>query len=96
MTQQQIYDELKLLAEEKGLMVRIEMGDFDGGLCTVNDRRVILVNRRHLFGKRINVMARALYQAGLDDLFIKPAIREIIEEELALAEGTSGGMKDEG
>lgn len=85
MTQQQIYDELKLLAEQIGLSVRIEMGDFEGGLCTVNDRRVILINRRHLFGKRINVMARALHQAGLGDIFVKPALREVIEEELALA-----------
>ena len=85
MTQQQIYDELKLLAEQIGLSVRIEMGDFEGGLCTVNDRRVILINRRHLFGKRINVMARALHHAGLGDVFVKPALREVIEEELALA-----------
>jgi hypothetical protein len=85
MTQQQVYDELKELAEQIGLTVRVELGDFEGGICTVNERRVILINRRHLLGKRINVLARALHQAGLGDIFVKPALREIIEEELVVA-----------
>lgn len=85
MTQQQTYDELKLLAEQIGLTVRVEMGDFDGGLCTVHDRKVILINRRHFLSKRINVMARALNQIGLGDVFVKPALRETIEDEVATA-----------
>lgn len=84
MTQQEIYDELRLLAENMGLTVRIEMGDFEGGICTVNDQRILLINRRHHFGKRVNVMARALYGAGLDEVFVKPAVREAIDEEVAL------------
>ncbi|MDB5033152.1 MAG: hypothetical protein JWQ98_393 [Chlorobi bacterium] len=88
MTQQQIYDELKLIAEQLGLTVRVEIGDFGGDICTVHERRMILINRRHPLGKRINVMARSLHAAGLGDVFIKPALREIIEEELALHGGT--------
>lgn len=84
MTQQQVYDELKLLAEEMGLMVRIEMGDFEGGICTIRDRRLLLINRRHHFTRRINVMARSLYGAGLDQVFVKPALREVIEEQIMM------------
>lgn len=85
MTQQQVYDELKALAEEIGLTVRVEIGDFDGGICTVNERRVLLLNRRHPLGRRINITARSLHAVGLENVFVKPALREIIEEELALA-----------
>lgn len=85
MTHQQIYDELKSVAEQKGLLVRLELGDFDGGICTVKDRQVILVNRRHDISRRVHVVARALFTSGLDDVFIKPAIREIIEDEVARA-----------
>ncbi|HVZ41941.1 MAG TPA: hypothetical protein VHI13_21850 [Candidatus Kapabacteria bacterium] len=86
MTQQQVYDELKLLAEQLGLTVRLEIGDFEGGVCTVNDKRILLINRRHHFGKRINVMARSLYHDhGLEGVFLKPALREAIEEQLALS-----------
>lgn len=79
-----MYDELKLLAEQMGLMVRLELGDFEGGVCTVNTKRILLINRRHHFSRRINVMARSLYGAGLDQVFVKPAVREVIEEEIAL------------
>ncbi len=83
MNQQQTYDEMKLVAEQIGLTVRVEMGDFDGGICTVKEKRVILINRRHPLAKRVHVMAKALNQAGLDDVFLKPALREAIEDELA-------------
>ncbi len=89
MTQQQIYDELKLLAEQMGLMVRIEMGDFEGGICTVHSKRLLLINRRHHFGRRIHVMARSLHDAGLDQVFVKPALRDAIEEEMALLRNAS-------
>jgi hypothetical protein len=46
---------------------------------------VILVNRRHDISRRVNVIARALFSSGLDDVFIKPAIREVIEDEVARA-----------
>lgn len=85
MTSQQFYDELKLIAEQMGLSVRLEMGDFDGGLCTVMDRKVILLNRRHDISRRVNVIARVLHANGLDDVFVKPAIREMIEDEVARA-----------
>ena len=85
MTHQQIYEELKTVAEQKGFLVRLEMGDFDGGLCVVKDQQVILVNRRHDISRRVHVVARALHASGLDDVFIKPAIREVIEDEVARA-----------
>lgn len=81
MTQQEIYEEFKALAEQLGLSVRQELGDFDGGLCVVNEKKVILVNRRHDMGKRLSVIARALHRVGLGEVFVKPVIREIIEEE---------------
>ena len=83
MTHQEIYDELKTLAQEMGLAFRSELGDFDGGLCTVKSQRVILVNRRHDMGRRIHIIARSLHAVGIDDRFIKPALREVIEDEIA-------------
>ena len=83
MTQQEVYDELKELARQKGVTVRLETGNFAGGLCTVDSQRVILINRRHHQTRRITVLARALYDMGLDDLFVKPALRDRIADEVA-------------
>jgi hypothetical protein len=85
MTQQQIYDDLKVLAEQMGLVVRMEMGDFDGGICVLKERKVILLNRRHDIARRINVIARSLHRIGLGDVFVKPALRELIDDEVARA-----------
>ena len=85
MTQQQIYDELKRLAGDLGLSVRLELGNFEGGLCVLKAQRVILVNRRHDLGRRIHVVACALHDVGLGDVFVKPALRELIEDEVARA-----------
>ncbi len=84
MTQQEMYEELKAVADQLGLAVRLELGDFEGGLCVVKEKRVILVNRRHDMGRRLSVIARALHKAGLESVYVKPAIREIIEEEVSL------------
>ncbi len=85
MTQQELYNELKELASQIGIKVRLETGDFEGGVCTVNEQRVILVNRRHHHSKRISVIARSLHEIGLDDIFVKPAVRDLIEDEVTLA-----------
>jgi hypothetical protein len=84
MTDQQKYEELKFLAEQMGLGVRSEIGDFDGGICTVKEQRIILLNRRHPLARRINIMARALHKAGLDSVFVKPAVRALIDDEVAM------------
>lgn len=91
MTPQEFYDELKGLADQKGIRIRLETGNFDGGLCTVDDQRFILINRRHHQTKRINVLARALHEVGLDDMFVKPALRDRIDDEVALGLNAHNG-----
>jgi len=81
-TQQETYEELKELARSVGLSVRVETGDFDGGLCTVRDTQVILINRRHPLARRINLLARSLNAFGIDDRFVKPALRSVIDDEV--------------
>lgn len=90
MTQQKTYDELKALATEIGLTIRLELGNFEGGLCVLKSKRVILVNRRHDLGRRIHTVACALHEAGLDNMFVKPALRELIEDEVARARAAAG------
>jgi len=87
MTQQETYDELKELARTLGLTIRVEIGDFDGGICMIKNQQVLLVNRRHPLNRRINLLARSLHQFGLDNVFVKPALRDIIADEVAAVEG---------
>ena len=83
MTHDELFEELKSLASQLGLPIRFEQGDFEGGLCLVNDARVIIVNKRAAVPKRVATLAAALAQCDLDSVFVKPAVREAIEDELA-------------
>lgn len=83
MTHEEIFEEFKSLAAQLSLPIRFETGDFDGGLCVVNDARVIIVNKRAGLPRKVGTLAAALAQCDLDSVFVKPAIREAIEDELA-------------
>ncbi len=91
MTQKEVYDELREIASTKGVKVRLETGNFAGGLCTVDEQPVILVNRRHHQTRRITTLARAVYDLGIDDTHIKPVLRDRIEDEVATRRAESGG-----
>jgi len=85
MTQEQILAELEELAVNCGIAVRYEKGDFDGGFCVLKAERLIVVNKRLATGKRASVLAQGLAEVGIDEMYLKPAIREYIEDELAKA-----------
>ena len=83
MTQDQLLKELEELAEKSGISIRFEKGDFDGGYCILKDERIIVINRRLALQKRTSVLAQALAEVGIEEIYLKPAVREYIEDELA-------------
>lgn len=83
MSSEELFTELKSLAAELSLPVRFEQGDFEGGICVVNDARVLIVNKRATMQKKIATLAASLAQCDLDSIFVKPAVREAIDDELA-------------
>jgi hypothetical protein len=74
--------ELRELAEQIGYKVRYEKGDFDGGYCLLKAQRLIVINRKLDIRRKISILSRILYDIGINDIYIKPALREIIEEEV--------------
>lgn len=85
MTFDQILKELEELADRSGITIRYEKGDFDGGYCVLKDERLIVVNRKLAAGKKASVVAQAIAEVGVEELYLKPAVREFIEEELSKA-----------
>ena len=74
--------ELKELAEQIGYRIRYEKGDFDGGYCLLKDQRFIIINKKIDVKKKISILARNLYEIGIENVYLKPALREVIEEEV--------------
>lgn len=83
MTQEQILKELESLASNSGIALRYEKGDFEGGFCVLKAERLIVVNKKLGPSKKASVLAQGLAEIGIEDRYLKPAIREFIEEELA-------------
>jgi hypothetical protein len=83
MRNEESLEELEQLASQLGYKVRYEKGDFDGGWCIVKEEKLLLVNKKFDVRKRISVLARCIGEMGVDNRYLKPALREIIEEEMA-------------
>jgi hypothetical protein len=77
-----ILTELIELAEQIGYRIRYERGDFNGGYCLLKEQRLIIVNKKFEPKRKITILAKTLSEIGIENIYIKPALREIIEEEV--------------
>jgi hypothetical protein len=83
MTPEQILKELELLATNSGIALRYEKGDFEGGFCVLKTERLIVVNKKLAPARKASVLAQGMAEIGIEDRYLKPVVREFIEEELA-------------
>lgn len=76
--------DLEDLADRLSIVVRYEILEderaaFPGGLCRINDQRVVIVNSEASLSAKVKVLAQALSHFDLSGLYIKPALREYLE-----------------
>ncbi len=76
---QQLIDELKEIALQKGIKVRFEKGDFNGGYCILKSEKVIVINKLAQTQRKLIILVEALKEIGVEDIYINPKIRNIIE-----------------
>ncbi|MCF8435376.1 MAG: hypothetical protein K9G57_00905 [Ignavibacteriales bacterium] len=77
---EQVLEDLKALAAQMGAKVRFERGDFKGGYCIIKENKVIVLNKLSNVHRKVVTLAAALYELGIDDIYLTPRMREIIEE----------------
>jgi hypothetical protein len=83
MKHEDLIEELQNVAAQLNVSIRYERGDFEGGYCILRDQRLLLVNRRLTPSRKASVLVTALREIGLDDVYLKPALRAYIEDEAA-------------
>ena len=83
MKHEALIQELQEVAGQLGVSIRYERGDFEGGYCILRDQKILLVNRRLFPARKASVLAIAMHEIGLEDMYLKPAVREYIEDEIA-------------
>ena len=76
-----LIQELIELINQTGYEVRIEKGSFKGGFCLVRESKVLLINKNLEQDKKINFLLKNLSEIGTDEIFIKPNIREMLDNQ---------------
>jgi len=80
MTEESVLQELENISAKLGVVVRYELGDFTGGLCRIDNAKFIIVNKKLPISKKISVIAKEISSLDIEDIFILPAVKEIILE----------------
>ena len=75
-----ILQELENLAEELSIELRYDDFEGRGGLCRYRDRTCLIVNSTLALGERIQLIGSGLGPLPLDDVFIRPQVRELLEK----------------
>ena len=82
MKHEELIQELQDAATQMGVTVRFERGDFEGGYCILRERRILVVNRRLMPSRKASILATAMHDMGLENVFLKPVVRAYVEDEL--------------
>ena len=89
MKPEQIYQELKDLAEKLEITVSEQNLTIAGinvksGLCKVKGRNMFIMDKHKSIHKKIKLLASHLAEVPHENVFIVPAIRELLEKERPL------------
>lgn len=72
-------NELIELLGNMGYRVRIEKGTFKGGFCLLREEKIFLLKKDLEQDKKISVLAKNIADIGVENIFVKPNLRELIE-----------------
>ena len=77
---EEIIHDLRLVADQLGASVRFEKGDFKGGYCLLKESKVIVINKNANLQRKAMILSVALKELGVDEIYLNPKLRELIEE----------------
>ncbi|HIE05568.1 MAG TPA: hypothetical protein EYP58_02075 [bacterium (Candidatus Stahlbacteria)] len=78
-----ILKELREIAEGLSVSIIFDRLNGQGGYCRLRDQHYIIINNSLSIERKIEMLIDCLGQFPLDQIYIKPRIREIIEKSFA-------------
>ncbi len=87
MTELTLLEHLETIAVRLGIELRYENLGISGirsqgGYCRVAGKQMILINRKDSPRRKITILARSLTKVNLEGIFIPPAVRRVIEDQV--------------
>lgn len=80
MTAKKLLAELEIVAEHLGIKTIYDTFDGRGGGCRVVENRYIVINKRLSDEIKAELFLKALSDMPIDEIFIKPEIRQLLEQ----------------
>ena len=65
---------------KKRSKIILDIGNFNSGYCILEDEKVIVINKNKPYENSVRVLSEILSSIKLDNIYIKPYIRELITE----------------
>jgi N-dimethylarginine dimethylaminohydrolase len=76
--------QLEELADRLGIPIRYEKIEDEltgpGGLCRIEGKHILIIHSKATVREKIQIMTEALGRFDLGDIYVKPALRELLEE----------------
>lgn len=84
LNQEALLNQLEELAEKLGIEVchenlAMEESSGTGGICRIAGKYVLYVHSRATMPEKIRIVAEALRKFDLENIYIKPALRELLK-----------------
>ena len=76
-----MFQEFEQIAEQLNIRIMQEKGNFNGGYCLLEEKRIIVINKQKPIEQRVRALSQALSKLDTSKIYLKPAIREMIESE---------------
>ncbi len=80
MKAKKLLQELELVAEKLGIQTIYDTFEGKGGGCRVIDNRYVVINSRLADRVKAELFLKALSELPIDEIYIKPEIRELLEQ----------------
>lgn len=93
MKEEDLLEQLVELARSLGFDIRFDRGSFRDGSCRVEDRKIIVLNRRSPVSRKVAAISKALSEQPLDGIFVLPVVRDTIEKEKSVDKKPSPGRQ---
>lgn len=77
---EELIQQLRDIASQLGATVRFEKGDFKGGYCLLKESKLIVINKMANHQRKAMILATALKDLGIDNIYLPPKVRELIDE----------------
>ncbi|MBW2647080.1 MAG: hypothetical protein JRE23_13085 [Deltaproteobacteria bacterium] len=75
---------LEELADKLGIPIRYEIIKDEltglGGLCRVDGKFILIIDSTAVAKEKIEIMTEALSRFDLDGIYVRPVLRELLEE----------------